>query len=141
MLDYYAFPAEAPGMADRSSESAVERVEHVERALRQHFGDERFVPHLTLHEAESWVFAAREQLGDLCGDRTITAKLQRDVDEAGGAEMVNDNPNTAPSKRLMRYWPGYIKTIDGPRVIAELGLTNLRAQCPHLDSWLAQFEG
>ncbi|HEV8555055.1 MAG TPA: DUF4276 family protein [Actinophytocola sp.] len=109
---------------------------HVEGALRQHFDDQRFLPHLTLHETEAWVFAARNQLAELYGNPTIAAKLQADIDLAGGVEMVNDNPATAPSKRLVRHCPGYLKTTDGPLAISDLGLEALRLQCPHLDAWL-----
>jgi hypothetical protein len=136
VLDYYAFPAEAPGMDSRPSGRPIDRVEHVEGALRQHFKDERFLPHLTLHETEAWVFAARTQLAEVYGNPAIAAKLQADIDLAGGVEMVNDNPATAPSKRLLRHCPGYLKTTDGPLAVADLGLGPLRLQCPHLDAWL-----
>jgi uncharacterized protein DUF4276 len=63
-------------------------------------------------------------------------RLFQDVKAAGGPELVNDGPETAPSKRLLRYWPTYVKTMDGPLAIAELGVAKLRAQCPHLDAWL-----
>jgi hypothetical protein len=46
LLDYYAFPAEAPGMADRPHGSPHERVRHVESALAKAVDDARFVPHL-----------------------------------------------------------------------------------------------
>lgn len=140
MLDYYAFPGSAPGMADRPNGSPSERVEHVELALADHFNDQRLVPHLILHETETWVYAARHQLGELFGNRSLTAALRRDIDAAGGVEMVNDNPSSAPSKRLKRHCAEYVKHIDGPLAIAELGLDMLRRQCPHLDGWLARLE-
>lgn len=140
MLDYYAFPSEAPGMADRPCGPPADRVGHVELALRRHFGDQRLVPQLILHETEAWVFAACDQLGDLYGDPAIAAKLRAESDAAGGPELINDNPATAPAKRLARHCPGYVKTIDGPLAIAELGLDALRARCPHLDAWLNQLE-
>ncbi|MEU4444777.1 DUF4276 family protein [Actinosynnema sp. NPDC050801] len=59
---------------------------------------------------------------------------------AGGPELVNDGPATAPSKRLLDYCPGYVKTVDGPLAIQDLGLARLRAACPHLDAWLRTFE-
>ncbi|MFB9300301.1 DUF4276 family protein [Kibdelosporangium philippinense] len=59
---------------------------------------------------------------------------------AGGAELVNDTPSNAPSKRLSRYRSDYIKVSDGPLAIAELGLPALRKECPHLDSWLTKLE-
>jgi hypothetical protein len=140
LIDYYAFPADSPGMSDRPNGDAVVRVTHVEQALKAEIGDTRFLPHLVLHEIEAWVFAAAIQLGDCYLDHGLAARLKRDVDQAGGPELVNDDPTTAPSKRLLRYRPDYTKTLDGPLAIAELGVPKLRAQCPHLDSWLAELE-
>ncbi|MBU3063086.1 DUF4276 family protein [Nocardia sp. NEAU-G5] len=77
-------------------------------------GDRRFLPHLVLHEPEAWVFAAHAELGELY------------------------DPATAPSKRLLRYQPGYVKVTDGPLAVAELGIDAIRAQCPHTDAWLAK---
>src|SRR6201996_5016685 len=57
LLDYYAFPVDAPGMADRPHGPPPERVPHVESALAEAVGHIRFVPHLVLHETETWVLA------------------------------------------------------------------------------------
>lgn len=135
MFDYYAYPADSPGMSTLPSGDAYEKVAHLEQALAAKVGDHRFRPHLMLHELEAWVFAAAEQVGELLGDE-VGAKLSRDVASAGNPELVNDHPQTAPSKRLQRYHPGYNKVLIGPMVIKELGLDRLRASCPHLDAWL-----
>jgi hypothetical protein len=140
LVDYYGFPQDAPGMGDRPKADPFERVAHVERALSGAIGDDRFVPHLVLHEVEAWVFAAADQLGLLYADRDLPQKLRNDVAEAGGPELVDDTPTNSPSKRLRRYWPGYVKTLDGPLAVAELGLTALRQQCPHVDQWIRGFE-
>lgn len=138
VIDYYGFPDDAPGMADRPQGGSMLRVGHVENAVAAVIGDRRFVPHLALHEAESWVFAAAEQLGEWYDDADLAARLRSDTDAAGGPELVNDGPATAPSKRLLCYRPDYAKTLDGPAAIAELGLPELRVRCPHLDGWLGR---
>jgi hypothetical protein len=140
LLDYYAFPADAPGMADRPSGAAAAKVEHVERAMKAAIGDARFLPNLVVHETEAWVLAACEQLGSLYGDPALVRKLRLEIDKAGGPELVNDGPSTAPSKRLLRHRPDYVKTLHGPLAIDDLGVLNLRGQCPHLDRWLTQLE-
>lgn len=140
LIDYYAFPGEAPGMSDRPNGDASARATHVERALRAAIGDSRFRPHLVLHEIEAWVFAAASELGECYGDSRLAERLIQDVKAAGGPELVNDGTETAPSKRLLRYWPTYVKVLDGPLAIAELGVSKLRAQCPHLDAWLTELE-
>lgn len=138
LLDYYGFPSDAPGMPSRPAGTPYERVAHVEHELAAHFGDSRFRPHLVLHELEAWVFAANAELAELLEDPSLADKLRRDVQSAGGPELVNDDPRTAPSRRLMQYRPGYSKVSDGPLAISEFGLPALRKQCPHLDEWLTR---
>ncbi|WP_367132192.1 DUF4276 family protein [Saccharothrix sp. HUAS TT1] len=113
---------------------------HVERRLAEEVGDRRFRPNLVVHELEAWVFAAADELGQFLGPE-LADRLRGDVRAAGGPESVNDGPATAPSKRLLAYCPGYVKTLDGPLAIQALGLVRLRAVCPHLDAWLRTFEG
>lgn len=137
VIDYYGLPDDVPGMSTRPIGGAEQRVEHVEHAIGEAIGDRRFVPHLTLHESESWVFAAATQLGDVLGDQELAARLIADSEAAGGPELVNDGPSTAPSKRLLTYRTGYAKVVDGPLAVGELGLPALRARCPHLDRWLS----
>lgn len=138
MLDYYGLLADTPGMATRPDGSPHERVAHVERCLVDHFGDERFLPHLILHELETGVLAAADQLAELYGDQRLAEKLRRGIELAGGPELVNDGPATAPSKRLLSHLPGYVKTLDGPLAIGELGVAQLRGACPHADAWFAR---
>ncbi|ANZ36250.1 hypothetical protein BBK82_09425 [Lentzea guizhouensis] len=135
LFDFYGLPADFPGMQNLPTGDPYTRVAHVEQQFAAAIGDQRFVPHLVLHELEAWVFAASDQLGLLHGP-DIAQKLKEDEERAGGPELVNDGPTTAPSKRILRYCPGYMKTSDGPMAIEELGVAALRARCPHLDEWL-----
>jgi hypothetical protein len=140
LLDYYAFPPEAPGMADRPHGSPHDRVRHVEAALAKAIDDARFVPNLVLHETETWVLADCRRLGEMMGDPGPAADLERIVQLESGPELVNDGVDTAPSKRIMSAYPQYAKTIDGPLVIAEAGLDAIRSTCPHADDWLRELE-
>jgi hypothetical protein len=140
LLDYYAFPADAPGMADRPQGSPHDRVRHVESALAKTVDDPRFIPHLVLHETETWVLAACRRLGEVMGDPGPAAELERVIHRELGPELVNDGVNTAPSKRIMSAYPQYAKTIDGPLVVAWAGLDVIRGSCPHADEWLRELE-
>jgi len=141
VIDYYGFPSDAPGMSNRPAGSAMERVGYVEKACAADIDDDRFVANLALHEVEAWVFAAPDQLANLFGKPALAEKLRADARRAGGVEMINDGPSTAPSKRILCYVPTYSKTADGPLAISELGLGPLRDQCPHLHQWLCRLEG
>ena len=140
LFDYYGFPEDAPGMADRPAGAPAKQVEHVQTAMAGRIGDHRFRPNLVLHETEAWVFAAAGELGELRGVPELAARLRADCAEAGGPELVNSTRERAPSKRLFAYLPDYAKLNDGPLAICELGLPKLRAACPHLDGWLRGLE-
>ncbi|QFU85300.1 DUF4276 family protein [Amycolatopsis sp. YIM 10] len=140
LFDYYGFPADAPGMADRPTGSAADRVRHVERALVAAVGDHRFLPHLILHETETWVFAAGTELAELRWTPELADGLKHDIAAAGGAELINDSPDTAPSKRLIAYCDGYAKVVEGPLAIEDLGIEGLKRQCPHFAGWLTRLE-
>ncbi len=140
LFDYYAFPEDAPGMADRPRGSAYERVRHVEQALVKAIDDKRFLPNLVLHEMEAWVLADCIRLGEVMGDPGPAAELQRVVQQESGPELVDDGAETAPSKRILNAYPRYAKTIDGPLVISDAGLDPIRRSCPHVDQWLMGLE-
>ena len=140
LLDYYAFPAEAPGMADRPHGSPHGRVTHVESAIGKAIGDARFLPHLVLHETEAWVLADCNRLGEVMGDPGPAAELGRVVRLESSPELVNDGIDTAPSKRIKKAYPQYEKTLHGPLVIADAGIDTIRSTCPHADDWLRELE-
>jgi hypothetical protein len=140
MLDYYAFPSDAPGMTDRPHGSPHHRIRHVESALAKTIGAERFLPNLVLHEIEAWVLADCGRLGEVMGDPAPAAELERIVRLGSGPELVNDGVGTAPSKRIMNAYPRYRKTVDGPLVIQDAGLGSIRGSCPHADDWLHKVE-
>lgn len=140
MLDYYAFPADAPGMADRPNGSPYDRVRHVEEAMARVIDDKRFLPNLVLHEIEAWVLADCRRLGELMGDLGPAADLERIVQLESCPELVDDGVDTAPSKRIANVYPKYAKTIDVPLVIQDAGLGSIRSSCPHADDWLREIE-
>lgn len=140
LIDYYRFPVDAPGMRDRPIGSPYVRVEHVESALAEAVDSRRFLPHLVLHEIEAWVLADCSRLADLLGNSSEAARLTQVVAAETGPEMVNDGPDTAPSKRIEGVYPMYDKTLYGPLAIADIGLDEIRRQCPHADRWLTMIE-
>lgn len=140
MLDFYGLPADAPGRADLPEGDPYARVEHVEAAIARSVADRRFLPFLALHETEAWVLAAAEHLAYMLEAPKIADLLEPQVKSCGGPELVNDGSETAPSKRLLKAHPRYRKVTDGPDAIELLGLTDLRAACPHLNDWLRRLE-
>lgn len=140
LLDYYALPDDVPGMADRPNAAADQLVAHVEGAINTAVANTRFRAHLQLHEFEALLFADPARCGAYLSNDRLRTVMEEAVALAGGPELVNDHPDTAPSKRILKAHPGYAKTADGPSLAEEIGMGALRAACPHFSGWVTWME-
>jgi hypothetical protein len=55
-------------------------------------------------------------------------------------EHINDNPDTAPLKRLEKVYPAYEKINDGVPIAKTIGLSRLCQACSHFNTWLERLE-
>lgn len=145
MLDFYRLPRSFPGMADRPSASPRAQVEHVEQAWSAEVADPRFVPHLSLHELEAWVYAAPDRLEPWMFDdaANVVAAIAKVASEFASPEDIDQGEATSPAKRLRDAFPAghrYQKTVHGPVAIARVGLAAIRRTCPHAAAWLDRLE-
>jgi hypothetical protein len=67
--------------------------------------------------------------------------LKRDIENMR-PEEIDESPDTAPSKRIIKHIPDYEgqKAQVGPLVAEEIGLTALRLKCPHFNDWITKLE-
>ncbi len=140
MIDLYGLPVETPGVGTATSNDPYERVQHIETALSDDIDRKGFIPHLMLHEFETLAYVDPTVVGARFDDNEIATTLTAERNAAGGPELVDDGPLTAPSKRIARHIPGYLKSTDGPVIAQQIGLPRLRAACPHFDGWLTTVE-
>lgn len=142
ILDFYRLPRSFPGMPDLPEGDARSRVAHLERAWAAEISDPRFVPHLTLHELEAWVYAAPEQLQPWMFDDApdVVAAIAKVAAEFSSPEDIDQGEVTSPAKRLSAMLPGYRKTRHGPVAIMAVGLDAIRRTCPHAAAWLDRLE-
>lgn len=143
MIDLYALPPEFPGWDEaRKKNLPSDRVTVLETALAKHLADDRFIPHIQLHEFETLLFCDLGQLELRMADSHAgIAALAKEVARLN-PEDINEGATTAPSKRIIRHIPIYErnKVRVGAAAAAAIGLHSLRAKCPHFDSWIAALE-
>ena len=48
-------------------------------------------------------------------------------------ELINNSPNTAPSKRILKVIPAYDKTVTGVEILRKISLNKLRQKCQHFN--------
>lgn len=103
--------------------------------------ERRFIPFVAVHEFEALLFSDPEVLAEKLG---IDAReIEKVISRCGSPEAINNNPMTAPSKRLKDWCRNgkFIKTVTGISVAEEIGIEKMREKCPLFDGWLATLEG
>lgn len=139
-IDYYALPADFPGMATRPNGTSQVRARHVEREWEQRIEHSRFRPFLMIHEFEALLFSKPDELSKALYQTESLQELAAIRASFPTPEDINDNPLTAPSKRIIRILPGYQKTLHGPLVTKRIGLEALCGECPHFNEWIGWME-
>ena len=141
MIDYYRLPPDFPALGSRATAPALERVQQIEEAIRNHFGaPPNFIPYLSLHEFEALLFASPDDTARSIAVPNLAGELSAIRAAFDTPEDINDRPEFAPSKRILGVFPGYQKTLHGPVATRRIGLARLRAECAHFNAWITEME-
>ena len=152
MVDYYGLPSTGsgawPGRKSASSHPVSVRGGMLENRLLLDiqsemgatFNPKRFIPYVMMHEFEAMMFSDCKQFGNAIARTDLVTELQRIRDEFSNPEEIDDDPNTAPSKRIQELVPNYQKPLNGVLITEAIGLDMIRAECPHFDSWINRLE-
>jgi hypothetical protein len=153
MVDYYALPQYGPGgWPGRAQSSGLSTIKKkalcVEDAVladlsiktQSNNDSERFVPFVVMHEFEGLLFSDCAAFSRGIGRSDLEIHFQKIRESFATPEEINDSPVTAPSKRVEAIVPGYEKPLLGVLAVLEIGLSRIRKECPHFDSWLTKLE-
>ncbi len=142
MFDFYALPQDFPGYRTAiTSTDPYQKAEIVQQALAADVASQRFIPYIQLHEFEALLFSDIDVLCTTCNlGQKHNTELKTVRNSFTTPEHINDNPQTAPSKRILGIHSSYEKIIDGVQTAKAIGLTKLRKECLHFNSWLEKLE-
>jgi len=149
IVDYYGMPRDWPGreQALRMNSSSV-KAQYVESVLLDDimeamgggFDPRRFAPLVMMHEFEALLFSDPDGFARGIGRADLVPEFRAVRQAFQNPEEINDSVETAPSKRILRIFPGYEKPLFGVLASLEIGLMPIRRECPHFNSWLRQVE-
>ena len=140
MIDYYGLPTDFPAPPMPATISCYEKVKRYEEAFAAKINHARFLPFLMLHEFEALLFTNPRTLAQPFLENDQTEPLQKIRDQYASPEEIDDSPDTAPSKRIMKLLPGYRKRQHGVIVAQDIGIAAMRTACPHFNEWLTKLE-
>ena len=102
----------------------------------------RFIPYIQMHEFEGLLFSeVHAFLNSFEEDEIKIEDLQAAADAFESPEMINNSPETAPSKRLIDAIPDYDKIVFGNCVAMDIGLEKIREKCLLFNEWVEKLEG
>jgi hypothetical protein len=148
MLDLYGLGKGFPGDPPPPNVSNLEKVTRLEEAVLQDIittapelrADVRFLPYLQLHEYEGLLFSDAAAFAAGIHQPHLAAPLQAIRNQFQTPEDINDNVETAPSKRVLKLYPLYRKPLDGTRAAQAVGVAIMRQECPHFNAWVLRLE-
>ena len=144
MFDLYALPNDFPNFEEsRKITDVYKRVEFLESAFAEDIDDYRFIPYIQLYEFETLLLSKPEELEVEYFDHlNAINKLKTLLIQFGNPELINDNPETAPSKRIIKLIPEYEynKISAGATIAGIIGIDWLKNSCQHFNDWVLKLE-
>ena len=147
-FDYYGLPDDFPGKseADKGG-TAEEKSSRLLASLMAALGEKidteplrRFIPYVQMHEFEGLLFSDPVKFASGICRPKVAGRLQEIRDGFTNPEEINDDPTTAPSKRIQTVCRDYEKPTHGTLASLEIGLDVIRRECRLFDGWLSQLE-
>jgi len=146
-FDYYGLPPDFPGKEASKGFVDIEKKSKelnktVKRKIKQKIGDAayRFIPYVQMHEFEALLFSDPESFANSIERTDLKSYFRSIRDEFQSPESINDNPTTAPSKRILKRVEDYEKPIMGCIAALGISLKTMRDECELFNSWLTQLE-
>jgi hypothetical protein len=145
MVDLYALPSNFPNKEQFiHNTDPYKKVERAEEELAKDINNPRFIPNIQLHEFEAILFSKVEQIHQsMIASGSTTSELHKLQSVRAAFETpedINDNPQTAPSKRIRKIYPSFQKPTDGIIIAKNIGISTIRRECAHFDKWLKKLE-
>lgn len=111
------------------------RVCQMENVIKEDIGDWRFIPYIQLHEFEALLFSSDKGFKEYFTEKE-NIELSRIIEEFDDPEEINSNPESAPSKRLLKIVENYNKVIYGNVIALEIGIDTILKKCPRFSAWV-----
>ncbi|MBU2629871.1 MAG: DUF4276 family protein, partial [Proteobacteria bacterium] len=148
-VDYYGIKSDWPGLSlVRSNATPAQIFDTINKATKAtavklfaaQRADKRFIPNITVHEFEALLFSDPNAISIHLG--ISVSKVKAVLKKFGEPEAINNNPETAPSKRLDAWAKTgkFAKTTTGIAIARDIGIRKIRKKCPLFNKWLQTFE-
>lgn len=138
LVDYYGF-RDKYMFAPNQLEQRIGEV--VYEKLHRPMDQSRVIPYVQQYEFEGLLFSDVDAFRLAANASEVGIQELREVrTRFSTPEDINDNSETAPSKRIAKAIPRYNKVVDGSLIAKEIGLSTMRSVCPRFNAWITSLE-
>ena len=88
-----------------------------------------------MHEFEGLLFSDPAKMASAFYVPALESDLRRIRSDFATPEHINDDPQTAPSKRIVRLLPEYDKVTAGNLAALSVGIEAIKRECQHFKQW------
>lgn len=140
LVDFYGFQ----NRAGRTRAQLEADIAAAARAITTGYDPRCVLPYVQMHEFEGLLFTNPtdfEWAEDGWSD-DVKAALMAVQQAFPNPEDINDSPETAPSKRILKIFPkgAYSKIEHGPLIAESIGIDAIRAKCPAFNEWVGKLQ-
>lgn len=137
-VDFYGLRRKGNKTVDELEEDMTRQIS---RKLGRHWHPGKVFPYIQKHEFEGLLFSNVDAFADAIDASEESVEELRSIREKFPMpEDINDNSETAPSKRIKKVISNYEKVVDGPLLMMEMGLDTICAECPRFSGWMTRLE-
>ncbi len=138
LVDFYGFRDKNTATPEQLEQRILERVA---RKINRSWDQSRVIPYVQQYEFEGLLFSNVDAFADAIDASEESVEELRSIREKFPTpEDINDNSETALSKRIEKIISQYEKVVDGPLIAIEIGLDAIRVECPRFSDWLTRLE-
>jgi len=131
-VDFFRIPTNCPKYSNNSA-----NVDKMQDAINADIDNSKFFSYIQLHEFEALLFSdikGFEYIID--NDDKAIKEVEKIMKKYPNPEDINNNPQTAPSKRILSIHPSYEKVADGNLAIDEIGMNKILEKNPRFKAWV-----
>ena len=141
LVDFYGFVGKEGATPEELQTRIFEEVgKQIDRTSIR-MDQSKVLPYVQQYEFEGLLFSDVHAFAELVGGSNERVEALRSIRaQFRSPEHINDNRDTAPSKRIAKLIPRYRKTLDGPLLAMEMGLSVIRSECPRFNNWMTRLE-
>lgn len=145
MFDYYALPNDFPDFdKSLSIKNVRDRITFLENKFSEDLKCKNFIPYIQIHEFEALLFVDISKLkAEYPRSCESIQRLKEETDIYKDPEMINNSPETAPSKRIIAALAQdyhYNKVKSGVAVTSAIGMEALLGHCQHFKEWVSKIK-